>query len=87
MVLKVEFEKKFEHKFRELAMRKYGFSKGSIKKASEEAINLWIRLEDRGLPSSKDPFESLRGCIKHLRGKYTSVDLQHEAVKLWTKEK
>ena len=50
MVLKIEFNKEFERKFRELAMRKYGFSKGSIKKAGEEAIKIWIELEDRELP-------------------------------------
>lgn len=86
MTIKVEFEGEFENKFRELAMKKYGFSKGSIKKASKEAIKNWIKVEDRQLPKSKDSIKAIRGIMKHLRGKYTSVELQHQATKLWTKE-
>ena len=83
MVLKVEFERKFEQKFRELAMNKYGFSKGSIKKASEEAIRKWINEEDKKLPELKNPIKLIIGSMKQLRGKYTSVELQHEAPKIW----
>ena len=32
MVLKMEFEKEFEQKFREAAMRKFGFSKSVLMK-------------------------------------------------------
>ncbi|MBI4154472.1 hypothetical protein HY498_00085 [Candidatus Woesearchaeota archaeon] len=86
MVLKVKFEKDLEQKFRELAMRRYGFSRGAIKKASEEAISRWIREEGGGLPKVKDPIKAIRGALKHLRGKYTSVELQHEATKLWAEQ-
>ncbi len=47
MVLKVEFEEELERKFRELAMKKYGYCRGSIKKAVEEAFRNWIKLEER----------------------------------------
>ena len=87
MVLKVEFDERLEHEFRELAMRKYGYSKGSIKKASEEAIKKWIKDEDKQLPKFKDPIKKIEGMMKHLKGKYTSVELQHEATKLWAKKK
>ena len=87
MVLKVRFEKEFENRFRELAMRKYGYSKGSIKKASEDAIKKWMKEFDKPLNKVKDPMKIIEGSLKHLRGKYTSVELQHEAVKIWTKEK
>jgi len=86
MVLKVQFDQEFERKFRELAMRKYGFSKGSIKKASREAIRGWIKKVDINLPKIKDSIKAIRGAMKHLRGKYTSVELQHEAMKLWAKQ-
>ena len=82
MVLKIGFDKEFEMKFRELAMKKYGFSKGSIKKAGEEAIKIWIQLEDKELPPIKNPIEAISGMMKSLKGKYTSVELQHEASKL-----
>lgn len=86
MTIKVEFEGEFENKFRELAMKKYGFSKGAIKKASKEAIQNWIKIEDIQLPKVKDSIKTIKGIMKELRGKYNSVELQHQATKLWTKE-
>ena len=38
MVLKVELEKELEYKFREVAMKKYGYQKGSIQKATKDAL-------------------------------------------------
>jgi len=43
MVLKVILSKELERKFRELAMKKYGYSKGSLKKATHHAIELWTK--------------------------------------------
>ncbi len=86
MVLKVRFEKNLEQKFRELAMHRYGFSRGAIKKASEEAIKKWVKEGTTELPKAKDSIKEIRGIMKHLKGKYSSVELQHEAVKLWVKE-
>ena len=43
MVLKFELDKDLERRFRESAMRKYGYSKGSLKKASEDAIKDWLK--------------------------------------------
>ncbi len=87
MVLKMKFDKEFENRFRELAMRRYGYSKGSIKKASEDAFKKWMKEFDKPLPKVKDPIKSIRGMMQNLRGKYTSVELQHEAVKTWAKKK
>jgi len=84
MVLKFELDKDLERRFRESAMRKYGYSKGSLKKASEDAIKDWLK-EDEELPRVKDPIKLIEGIMSHLRGKYTSVELQHEAKKLWIK--
>ena len=42
MVLKINLEKELEHKFREAAMRKFGYKKGSITKAFREAVTNWI---------------------------------------------
>ena len=82
MVLKLEFENQLEQKFRELAMRKFGFSKGALKKASHEAIKKWIKEESNQLQKVKDPIRLIDGVLSHLKGKYTSVELQHEATKL-----
>lgn len=87
MVLKMIVEQQLENQFRELAMRRYGFSKGALQKASCEAMKRWIKEEERKLPVVESPIGLIKGIMKHLRGKYTSVQLQHEAVKVWIKEK
>ena len=38
--------KKIEQKFRKLAMRKFGYGKGSLSKALEEALRRWIELRE-----------------------------------------
>ena len=86
MVLKVELEKELEHKFREAAMKKFGYSKGSIQKASREALSRWIMQQSTKIPKVKDPFKLVRGMLSELKGKTTSVELQHEAIKLWAKK-
>jgi hypothetical protein len=86
MVLKFELEKELEHKFREAAMRKYGYSRGSLQKAAKEALSSWVMQQSTRVPKVDDPFRLVRGMLKELKGKTTSVELQHEAVKLWAKK-
>ncbi len=76
MVLKIEFNNELERKFRELAMRKYGFYRGSIKKASEEALKSWMRSEEK-IPSVK-PIKSIRGILSKFKGEQSSVEMQHD---------
>jgi len=45
--------------------------------------NNWIKMPE--LPITDNPLKSIKGCMKHLKGKYTSVELQHEATKLFAK--
>ena len=35
-----------EEKFRQLAMKKFGYGKGSLSKALEEALDNWIKMHD-----------------------------------------
>lgn len=86
MVLKVELEEELEHKFRESAMKKYGYQKGSIQKATREALVGWMSQQSTMVPKVKEPFKLVRGMLKDLKGKTTSVELQYEAVKLWAKK-
>ena len=86
MVLKINLEKELEHKFREAAMRKFGYSKGSLQKATKEALSIWTMQQSTKLPKVDDPFKLVRGMLKDLRGKTTSVELQHEATKIWAKK-
>jgi len=41
---------------------------------------------DGKIPKVEDPIKEITGMMHHLRGKYTSVELQHEATKLWAKK-
>ena len=86
MVLKFELEKELEHKFRETAMRKYGYQKGSLQKATKEALSRWIVQQSTKIPKVDDPFKLVEGMLSHLKGKKTSVQLQHEATKSWAKK-
>ena len=86
MVLKVELEKDIEYRFREAAMKKYGYKKGSLQKATKEALTNWMSRQSTRVPKVKDPFKLVRGMLSDLKGKTTSVELQHEAVKLWAKK-
>jgi hypothetical protein len=35
-----------EEKFRKLAMKKFGYGRGSLSKAIEEALEIWIRINE-----------------------------------------
>jgi len=83
MTLKFELEEDLENKFREAAMKKFGYSKGSLQKASKEALGNWVMTQSNKLPKAEDPFKLVEGILGHLRGKKTSVQLQHEARDLW----
>ena len=87
MVLKIELDKELEHRFRETAMRKYGYQKGSLQKATKEALTDWVmQQQSTRVPKVKDPFKLVRGMLSDLKGKTTSVELQHEATKIWAKK-
>lgn len=83
MSLRLELEG-LEGKFREAAMKKYGYSKGALTKAAKEALQRWVA-EQKDIPVSNNPFSLIEGILKEWKGKVTAVGLQHEASKLWVK--
>ena len=86
MVIKVDLDAKLEKRFRELAMKKFGYSKGSIKKATETAIRKWATEETVAEKKGEKKSSSvslIAGGLAHLKGKKTSVELQHEVKELW----
>ena len=54
MGIKVDLDEDLEKEFRELAMKRFGYSKGSIKKATESAIRQWTSSESHPRPSPKE---------------------------------
>lgn len=86
MSLRVELDRELEKRFREVAMRRFGYSKGAIKKATEVAIKQWSEMPSEEKPHTtriQNPIKLIEGSLSHLKGKKTSVQLQHEAMKIW----
>ncbi len=69
--LKIEAGDELIMRFKKKAMEKYGYQKGSLKKAAVDLINKWLSEE-------KMDWSKLKGVIKSSE---SSVDLQHKAWK------
>lgn len=71
-----------EEKFRKLAMAVYGYGRGSLSKAAEEAFERWVAEHEALLYEidvPEDPVGVLREVLEGVgRGK-SGVELQHEA--------
>ncbi len=81
-VIKAKIDKKLELKFRELAMRRYGYSKGAISRAVEDATLKWISLvEKEQISFEGDPIEAIKGILSDV--KFESVELQHMIKDIW----
>ncbi len=88
MSLRLEIDEELERKFRELAMREFGYGKGSLRKASEVAIFEWVKQQGRApIKKVSDPIKLIEGGLARYKGKMTSVELQHEASKIWAKKR
>lgn len=83
MSLRIELDE-LEIPFRERAMKKFGYEKGSLKKAAMEAIRHWVDGQ-KDMPESKEPFSLIQGMLEQWKGKTNAVQLQHAAARLWTK--
>jgi hypothetical protein len=84
MSLRVQIDPKIENKFREAAMKKFGYGKGALSKAAEEAILNWVSNEKEKPVFEGDPVKAIEGLLKGID--VDSVTLQHEAQKVWSKK-
>ncbi|MGH9923339.1 MAG: hypothetical protein ACRD38_11365 [Nitrososphaerales archaeon] len=82
MALRVNVDEDLENRFREAAMRKFGFGKGALSHAAEEAIRLWLASTSKG-KFDGDPVDAIDGILANI--KMDSVKMQHLASKLWSK--
>ena len=81
--IKVYVRDEVEEKFRRLAMTVFGFGRGSISKAAEEAFLWWMMkyehmLKEVSVP--EDPVGAIKGML--IGVKKGGVELQHEARRL-----
>ncbi len=85
MSLRVQINAKLEQRFREAAMKRFGYGKGALSKAAEEAILKWLSTtEKESAPFEGDPVKAIEGLLKDVDA--NSVTLQHETQKLWAKK-
>ena len=78
--IKVYVSDEVEKKFREAAMKLYGYGRGSLSTASEKAFMAWLSQLPEVLDvveAIEDPVEAIYGMLSHV--KKTGVELQHEA--------
>jgi hypothetical protein len=78
--IKVQLSEETEKRFRETAMKRFGYGKGALSVAAEKALSQWAGREkdlDSLLEDIGDPVEGIEGMLSHLET--DSVTLQHKA--------
>ena len=78
--IKVQLSEETEKRFRETAMKRFGYGRGSLSVAAERALSQWAGREkdlDSLLEDIGDPVEAIEGMLSHLET--DSVTLQHKA--------
>lgn len=83
--IRLHVNEELEKKFREVAMRRFGYGKSSLTRAAEEAIQKWlISVSAEDFVFEGDPVEALDGMLADVD--LDSVELQHLAIKKWAGE-
>jgi hypothetical protein len=79
MVVKIYLDEELETRFRKAAMEVYGYGRGSLSSAAEEAIRTWVSEYEAQYeyPTKEEPVESIRVLLDHVNKE--SVELQHKA--------
>jgi len=81
-LIRAKIDGKLELKFRELAMRRFGYGKGALSRAVEEAILRWVSsVEEESVFFEGDPVEVIDGVLSDVR--LDSVELQHRIRDIW----
>ena len=85
MSLRVQINPKVKEKFRETAMKRFGYGKEALSKAAEEAILKWLSTTEKEPANFEgDPVKAIEGLLKDVN--IDSVTLQHETQKIWAKK-
>lgn len=81
MGLRLQLRADIERRFREAAMRRFGFGRGALSRAAEQAIEAWLSTTTEAVRFDGDPIVAIDGILSDLS--VDSVELQHSARKLW----
>ncbi len=84
--IRIQLPEELERLFREMAMKRFGYGKGSISRAAEEAIRRWLEAELRAEKREfeGDPIKAIEGLLGGVN--IDSVELQHLAGKIWVRK-
>jgi hypothetical protein len=79
--LRIYLPDELERKFRKTSMENYGYSRGSLSKAAQEALRSWVGAREgaTAVEVPSEPVKSLRGLLRNV--KKGSVELQHESAR------
>jgi len=81
-LIRAKIDGRLELRFRELAMRRFGYGKGALSRAVEEAILRWVSsVEEESVFFEGDPVEVIDGVLSDVR--LDSVVLQHRIKDIW----
>ena len=84
--LRIQLPDKLGKLFRKMAMKRYGYGRGSLSRAAEEAIQRWVasQLEAEKKEFEGDPVKAIEGLLADVH--IDSVELQHLAGKIWVRK-
>jgi hypothetical protein len=79
--LRLQLRSDLEKRFRETAMRRFGFGRGALTRAAEQAFERWLSTAKENIRFEGDPVKAIDGILGDL--KLNSVELQHSARRVW----
>ena len=84
--LRIQLPDELEKLFRKVAMKRYGYGRGSLSLAAEEAIRRWVafQLQAEKREFEGDPVKAIEGLLADVH--VDSVELQHLAGKIWVRK-
>lgn len=84
--LRIQLPDELEKLFRKMAMIHYGYGRGSLSRAAEEAIRRWVafQLQAEKKEFEGDPVKAIEGLLADVH--VDSVELQHLAGKIWVRK-
>jgi hypothetical protein len=79
--LRLQVRNDLEKRFREAAMRRFGFGRGALTRAAEQAFERWLSSAKENVRFEGDPVKAIDGILGEM--KLNSVELQHSVRKAW----
>ncbi len=75
--IKFDVPDEMEDRFREWAMKRFGHKRGSLGKAGQEALSVWVAEQDieLDLKPAHSPLTTKRGSLSHVE--LSSTELKH----------